>query len=325
MRYLFPLFLLVSALLGACSHQPPHDPSLWEIDRGKLPPSNLSLKIDGLGPCTDNPDRTLHLDRQQPLTILTHGCFASSGRFRALSEVFAFHGQQTACFTYDDRDSMVQSSAELIAALQQLATKMENKHITIIGHSQGGLITRKALVQERDTPLDETGLDIRLVTISAPFRGIEAAAHCGSPLARVLSLGLVVPVCYAISGGKWYEITPASPFMRQPGSLLPQVNEHLKIVTDERNTCRRYDAEGSCLESDDIFTVAEQYHPPVDAETRVNNIEIPAGHVEIVGGPRVAPEKLIRILQDNGIMKETPASQQARFNTLLTQLYDLSP
>jgi alpha-beta hydrolase superfamily lysophospholipase len=315
------LFLVLFVVTG-CGKSIRDDSSLWKIDSSNLPAADISVKIDGLGPCTDNPDRTLHLNSKQPTIILAHGCFASAGRFRALSEVFAFQGQQTACFTYNDRDSMLQSSSEFVTAIQKLGRVMQNKHFTIIGHSQGGLISRKALIKEREPILNDPELDLRLVTISSPFSGIEAAAHCGSPVARVLTLGLIVPVCYAISGGKWYEITSASDFIQKPGTFIPQVSDYLKIVTDERNTCRHYDEEGHCVEDDYVFSVAEQYYPAIDKDSTLTNVQLHAGHVEIVGGRHVAPTKLIHIFQQYHIMNTTAVGRRSAFHSLLARLYE---
>jgi len=49
--------------------------------KSRLPPADISLTIPGLGPCTNNPDRTLHLNSQQPVTVLVHGCRGSTGNF----------------------------------------------------------------------------------------------------------------------------------------------------------------------------------------------------------------------------------------------------
>lgn len=316
------VFIAIILQTTGCMTPTPSDKALWDIDSGNLPTPNISINIKGLGPCTDNPDRTLHLDSQSPTVILAHGCFSSSGRFRALSEVFAFHGQQTACFTYDDRDSLTSSSADMIRSLQQLSEVMDNKKYTIIGHSQGGLISRKALIRERENQIN-TDSQLRLITISSPFSGISAASHCGSPIAKILSLGLVVPICYAISGEKWFEITSASDFIRKPGTLLPQVNEFIKIVTDERNTCRQYNQYGRCIEDDYVFSLNEQYHPVVDSDDRVTNIELKAGHVEIVGDQRISPTKLIHIFQSHGVMNKTAQTDNHRLKLLLSELYNL--
>jgi hypothetical protein len=251
-----------------------------------------------------------------------HGCRGSTGNFRALAEVMAFHGQQSACFDYDDRDSLMLSSAQLATSLDKLESKMHNKQITVIGHSQGALISRKALVAQRPAPLQDKEAQIRLVTISGPFSGIASAEQCGTPAPymRVLTLGLLEPLCKIVSGDKWYEITSASDFIRKPGELLDQVYSHLKIDTDERGACYRNE-DGSCGKNDYTFSLDEQYFAPVDKAPLVKNIEIKAGHVEIVGDHRVAPVKLIAVLQQYGILNQTEVLRSSALDQLLARLY----
>lgn len=313
--------LLLLALLQGCATPVPNDPELAYIDRSRLPASDLALQIPGLSPCTTSDDATLHLNSQQPVTIMVHGCFGSAARFRALSEVFAFHGQQSACFNYNYRDSLTTSADELVDSLAQLSSAMQNKQVTVIGHSQGGLIARNALTRERAHPLDDTSAKLRLVTISSPFAGIEAAEHCGSATIRKWSLGLIVPVCMLISGGKWFDITYASDFIREPGTLIGGVNEYLKVVTDEQGTCRHFDADGLCAEDDLVFSLQEQYQPDIDNHPITSNVEIAAGHAEIVGDHRVEPRKLIALLQQRGIMKRTATADNAAFERLILLLY----
>ncbi len=286
-----------------------------------LPKTDLVLQIPGLGPCTDAPDRTLHLDSSQPVTILVHGCNGSAGRFQALAEVFAFHGQQTIGFSYDDRDEMMASSGRLTQAIQTLGAKMQNKQVTVIGHSQGGLLARKALVQDRPETVVDPALQIRLVTISAPFAGISAASHCGSPVAKAISLGLVVPICRLISGAKWRDITYNGIFITQPGRLIPQVKRHLKINSDERGSCREERPDGSCLKSDYTFSLQEQSQPQVDGESRAKVVDLRAGHVAIVGDQNVVPDKLITLLQQEGILLPTERRRRADLALLLGRLY----
>ncbi|MES2316252.1 MAG: hydrolase [Pseudomonadota bacterium] len=306
-------------LLGGCSSPPPKvDPALQFIDQTQLPPADVSLAIPGLGPCTDNPDRTLRLASGEPVTVLVHGCFSSSGRFRALAQVLAFHGQQTACFTYNDRDKLALSAGLLKASLDQLAQKTQNKHIALIGHSQGALIARKAMVDDEKVG---RAAKLRLVTVSGPFAGIAAAKTCGNPVLRTLSLGIVGAICQAVTGDKWSDITDASPFIQVPGKLDGQVQDYLKIVTNESGSCRRAN-KGGCAESDDIFSVAEQRNRVVDSDPLVKIIEVKAGHVEIVGDTRVAPAKLIGILQENGIIRPTAPGRTDKLGQLLTTLYE---
>ena len=301
--------LAAVALLAGCATQGPLDPELQSMDESRLPPANVTLSIPGLGPCTDNPDRSLRLDARQPVTVLVHGCYGSSGRFRGLAQVLAFHGQQTACFTYDYRDSMMQVSGNLAAALERLAQATDNRQVTVIGHSQGGLIARKSLVADRPAPLSDRGLALRLVTVSTPFAGIAAANHCGNATMRTLSLGLVGLACRLITGEKWSEITYTSEFIVRPGALHRQVREHLKIDTDESGT------------PESVFSLAEQRNAAIDRDPLTRLVEVAAGHGEIVGDHRVAPRKLIGILQDKGVINPTVPDRRAAFDALLSQLY----
>lgn len=291
------------------------------VDRGSLPAPDIALNIPGLSPCTDNPDRTLHLNSGEPVTVLVHGCYGSAGLFRALAQVLAFHDQQAVCFNYDYRDSMMTSSSELIASLDALARGMRNKRITVIGHSQGGLIARKALVGERPDALENTDAELRLVTVSAPLAGIASAETCGSTQAGYWSLGIIPVLCRIVSGEKWYEITSASDFIRLPGQLVGPVGEYLKIVTDERGACREYDKDGACAEDDFVFSLAEQRIAAIDRGGRVKNVDVRAGHVEIVGDHRVVPVKLIAVLQQNGILNPTQPGRAEAFRQLLARLY----
>lgn len=317
MRHLSLLALL--ALLTACGTRAPREAAYYQMDQGRLPTPNVALTIPGLGPCTDNPNRTLRLDADQPINIMVHGCFGSSGEFRGLAQVLAFHGQQTACFTYDDRDALTDSASELRSAVNQLAEQTRSPLITVIGHSQGALISRKSLT---DLPLapPQRQPELRLVTISGPFDGIASAETCGKRWLFPLTLGLLPASCYVVTGAKWSDITYSSRFIREPGLLVPQVNSYLKIDTDERGTCRR-EENGRCVEDDDVFSLAEQHNPLVENDARARRVEVKAGHVEIVGDKRVAPTKLIATLQQEGVIRPTAPERLSAFRSLLAQVY----
>jgi pimeloyl-ACP methyl ester carboxylesterase len=311
------LLMLLGLLVGCATRDDVHAP---DLEPGRLPAPDTTLAIAGLGPCTDNPDRRLHVAARQPVTVLVHGCFGSSGQFRALAQVLAFHGQQSACFTYDDRARLDDSAAGLRRALRQLAGPSAASKIDVIGHSQGALVARRALTDELPAPLPEPPAELRLVTVSGPFSGIEAARTCGRRWLYPLSLGLLPLSCLAATGPKWADITFSSPFILEPGALSPRVSQHLKIDTDERGSCRP-DADGRCIDSDDTFSLAEQRSPVPDADPRVVRVEVAAGHVEIVGDKRVAPTKLIKVLQQQGVLQPTAPQRQAAFDRLLARLY----
>jgi len=316
----FFLLLILAVTLGGCANQPRPD-AVALADPGRLPSAQRMVNIAGLRPCNDGAERALKIDPDQPINILVHGCNGSTGKFHALAEVLAFHGQQSACFEYDDRDSLMTSSGQLANAVDALALHLETPQITVIGHSMGGLVSRKALIENHPNPVRNEHVDLRLVTVSAPFSGIDAAEMCAVPALRVATLGLNDLVCWLISGKNWFEITSASDFIQDPGSLIPQVRNHLKVVTDERGTCRRRTDNGGCIEDDYIFSLDEQRYPPVTLAPRTTDVEVPAGHVEIVGESGVTPHKLIEILQREGIVRPTPSERQPAFQGLLSRLY----
>ena len=312
--------ITVLVLLGGCAAREPLNAVDFEIDSGRLPAADVSLNIPGLGPCTDNPDRSLPLDSSQPVNVLVHGCFGSAGQFRGLAQVLAFNGQQSACFTYDDRAELTRSATDLRRAVDQLIKQTRSPQITVIGHSQGALIARKSLTELALTPLPAGQIDLRLVTISGPFAGIAAAQTCGRTWLYPLTLGLLPASCYLATGAKWADITYSSRFILEPGALVPQVSRYLKIDTDERGSCRR-EKDGRCQEADDVFSLAEQRSLLVETDARTSRVEARAGHVEIVGDKHVSPIKLITILQNQGILLPTAPERLAAFSLLLARVY----
>jgi len=323
-RWQQAIAVFATFVVAGCAHQQETYTDSPLGNAGNLPDADVSVRIASLSNCTRADDAELHLNSTEPVTVIVHGCFSSAGRFRSLADVFAFHGQQTVCFNYDDRDNLTDSSKELIAALEQLSGVLQKPDITIIGHSQGGLVARRALIEERADRIEIENADLNLVTISTPFGGIAAAAHCGSKTLAWLSLGLIKPMCQAITGRKYRDIHAKAEFILDPGQLKPFVDEHLKIVTDEVNTCRVYDDRGVCTEDDFVFSIDEQNQRKVDAQTGVTSLLVKAGHVEIVGNANTVPEKLIGILQQQGYLRATPAEDQEGFARLLADLY-LSP
>jgi hypothetical protein len=160
----------------------------------------------------------------------------------------------------------------------------------------------------------------QLITLSAPFSGISAADHCASTTARVISLGLVIPICRLISGDKWFEITHASDFIRRPGRLHPGVHRHLLVMTDETESCRNWE-DRDCTEDDFVFSLAEQALPPAADTPSVEKRVIRAGHAEIVGNKHHVPHKLIGLLQESGILRQTETSRLVAFNRRLREIF----
>ncbi len=285
-------------------------------------PDDPGERIVGLYPCAEGRPDVAQLDATRPLTVFVHGCTSSGARFRTLAQVFEAHGQQTVCFNYNDRDFLNTSATQLAIALSALERRWEPHQITILGHSQGGLIARRALQSDLPRPLvTREGFSYRLVTVSSPFNGIASSSDCSLVWLHVLTLSTTVAVCLAIAGNKWNEIPPGSGFMTNPAPLVDEVTDHLQIVTDERGSCRDHDAQGGCATDDFVFGLGEQYSEVLTADGRVTSVELEVGHAAAVGENLVPPRLLVEALQQHGILAPTPPAQQAEIVALLDRLY----
>lgn len=300
------IFCFSFVFLAACA--PRHDNPLHRpLNYVRyLPKPDIAVNIRSLSNCTYSGDIELHLNAQAPVTVVVHGTFSSPRQFRSLAKAFALYGQQVVCFNYNDRGSLVKSSHELIVAIETLADVLQHPEILVLGHSQGGLVARRALIMQRADRLRVNNAKINLITVSAPFGGIKSATPCGSTALAWLSLGLIKPVCWIISGSKYKEITPDSEFIRHPGRLIPAIRSHLEIITDEAGTCRHYDSRGACVEDDYVFSIDEQINRRVDNDNRLSSILVKSGHVAIVGNATAAPQKLVGILQREGLLGFSP-------------------
>ncbi|ACA88214.1 lipase family alpha/beta hydrolase [Shewanella woodyi] len=318
------MLIAIYLLVGACAPNKTKFSDLPLSNINRLPNPDVTTRISSLSNCTSKDSDQLNLNSQEPVTVIVHGCFASAGMFRKLADVYAFHGQQTVCFNYDDRERLTSGAAALAKALKELSSVLQQPKIVVIGHSQGGLIARRALIDE---PSDSTAvgdIEIDLVTISTPFGGIEAADHCGSTTLAWLSLGLTKPICQLITGRKYRDITANSDFISRPGNLQSSVNRHFKIITDEANTCRVHNNQGTCIEDDFVFSLDEQNQRVVDSQAVTTSQVVKAGHVEIVGDLETVPIKLIGLLQQQGLLRSTPPQSQGELTRLLEDIY-ISP
>ena len=315
------LVYFLALFVVGCGSSFPYIPETQKLDHSHLPLPDVTLSVSNLSSCTDSDADSIQIDSTSPVTVLVHGCNGSAGRFRSLAQLYAFHGQQAVCYSYDDRDSLVDSAEKLAASLSRLADVTNIQKMSILGHSLGGLIARKALDSEDKIFSAPSDKKLELITVSAPFAGIEAAKYCGDRSLHWLSLGIVPGICWLITGDNWYEITSSSNFITHPKPMLASVKRHLKVVTNEKNTCRLKSNDGNCIESDDIFELPEQYQPVIDSDPNVIGVQVDAGHVEIIGNKQVAPRKLISILQEYGMLSYTPPDRRVAFEKLLADLY----
>lgn len=282
--------------------------------------------IEDIDCCDDFKKQATALEPEKEIFILVHGCKASSGNFNILKQVFESRGQQAVCFSYDYRDLIERCSDRLVTAISILDEFFDPPRITIIAHSQGSLVARRAIIEDRVSGLTVNSIksDIRLVSISGPYNGIAASAHCGIPALHVVTVGITALICEGIAGSNWVEINPSSDFIKNPGQLSDKVLQHLKINTDERGTCRTLDEEGNCIKSDYVFSLDEQYIDAVDKDKRVLNVDLKAGHAQVVGTPGQPPYDLIQILEQYDVLDERSSLTLNEEKALFTKLYSIA-
>jgi len=276
------------------------------------------LEIDGVTPCTLQSTSPGEVNPAAPLTVLVHGCNDSAGRFTTLADVFEAHGQQALCFTYESRDEIDVGARRLTQALAQLEHRVPGQPIKVIGHSQGGLVARRAFTGLPNEP--KLDANYELVTVSSPFAGVHAARHCGLTWLHVLSLGITPAICRGVAGKNWREIHRRADMVEDPGPIRASVTTYLQVRTDERHACRVLDEDGRCEEDDFVFSLAEQRNPRA-LGPGFRQLEIEAGHVGIVGDYGEIPSQLIGLLQEHGIMNPTPPQQREAMARLLARLY----
>lgn len=306
--------IALSITLGACTR------NLGTLVR--TGPDDPGERVVGIYPCEAGRPPDVSIDPRRPLTVLVHGCGSSAERFGLLARAFEARGQQAICFHYNDRDFLNTSATQLAIALGALERRMEPAPITLLGHSQGGLVARRALQSDLPRGLEtQPGFTYRLVTVSAPFHGIASSADCGLPWLHALSFTVTLGVCMAITGNKWTEIPPGSSFMSNPATLVEAVTGHLQILTDERASCRHYAPSGLCEEDDLVFTPGEQQSPVVEADRRVQVVTVHSGHAAIVGETGEVPRVLLRTLESYGVLSEVPAERATEIEEQLALLY----
>lgn len=247
--------------------------------------------------------------------MLVHGCNSSIAKFKNLAEVFQSRGQQAVCFTYDDRDSLISVADELNVALTALSPDLGSGKVTVIGHSQGGLIARHAASSADQVPVHVE----RLLTVSTPFAGIRSARDCGSLPMHIFSFGITVGICQSIAGRKWTEIHERAPFILSPPPLPREVERHLAVITDESGSCRRYE-ESKCVDSDDVFSLDEQSVRNL-VDRQIDTKIVRSGHTAIVGEEQIVPVALIDLLEQEKVLKLPASATLEARRQLLEQIY----
>lgn len=228
------------------------------------------------------------------VAVLVHGRGAGGDQFGALARALGAQGHRVLCFNYDYRERVAESARKLGAALDSLRMRAVAQQVTVVGHSQGGLVARLALAEDAASKTDPYLLPrVTLITVATPFAGVRLASVCGRPGLRVASLGTISMVCRMVTGANWREIHPNAELIRRPPPLSARVVKHVAIVTDERNSCRRWGVTGECERDDFVFSVEEQLGAAILSDPRVRVQQVGGGHVELLGAPGRCPHEVM--------------------------------
>ena len=265
--------------------------------------------IPGLGSCTVGDDGrsgvSVSLSSERPIAVLVHGNNAAMDSFALLGGALQERGYEVVCFRWKESGRLTTAAHALREALSAL-DPLRALRITLVGHSMGGLVARRAVTDhEDDAP--QLATPVGLITVATPFAGVTSARPCGKAWRRWLSLGVIASVCRRLArGAKWRDIHPDADMILNAGRLGASVVRHVHLVTDEAGHCRRRNPGGSCGRYDRVFSIAEQDTGWVQ-DPRLRRLSISAGHGAVVGRAGHLSEWLTPALR---LLDEAPAGSR---------------
>lgn len=208
----------------------------------------------------------LPLDPKRPVAIWVHGYDPAQGEADPLLRDLQRRGYQVVRFRYDWEQRMDASADALVRAVRALRAEYSLPGLTVVAHSQGGLISRKAMTVGRELTL-AGDVPIELVTIASQFPGY-GAANMTYLLPKVNIFGVKA---------SHRDLRSWSPFIRDPGALGANVR-HVKVETNERGKKRLED--GRLV---DDCSAPRQPQPQVDADPRLaHKATLELGHVGVL-------------------------------------------
>jgi hypothetical protein len=203
----------------------------------------------------------------QKIAILVPGYNSNDDDFDPLLKHLKANKITPYFFNYDDRVTLEFSTDRLVHALKKQHDSNHKEAITVIAHSMGGLIARKALTEERANSKENT-TKINLVTISTPFAGVKEA---NGTMFLWLDLFGIHP--------SHRDLAALSNFVKFPGKLRQNVR-HWKIETAEDVFVL---TNPTVSQKEFVFRLRHQKHPEVDNDkSMMEHIELRSGHVQVL-------------------------------------------
>lgn len=232
----------------------------------------------------------LPLDPRRPVVVWVHGYDPAQGEADPLLRDLERRGHQLVRFRYDWRERMDRSADTLVRAVRALRAEYSLPGLTVVGHSQGGLISRKAMTVGRGLTL-AGDVPIDLWTIASQFAGY-GSANFTYLLPKVNIFGVKA---------SHRDLRSWSPFMRRPGALGPNVR-HVKVETRERGKQR---LEGGRLVDD--CSAPRQNQPQVDSDPRlVHRVTLDLGHVGVLRDDHGRVPEALHAVLDAHLRSPTP-------------------
>ncbi len=198
----------------------------------------------------------------RPLAVVAHGIHPTAGDLDPLVDDLELRGFAVAEFTYDDTQPLEHSARQLGGALGAMLDRSPRDEVTVVAHSMGGLVARRALTGGHASNLAERPTAFVLVTVASPLGGFAVANGA-----------LTDP----LGPDSHDDLGTRAAFVRAPGRLADNVR-HIKLETDERRTWRRV---GDSLTADDVVSLRQQRNPVVDADAAERRV-LRAGHVGVL-------------------------------------------
>lgn len=224
----------------------------------------------------------LPLDPRRPVVVWVHGYDPAQGEADPLLRDLERRGYQIVRFRYDWGQDMDGSADALVRAVRALRAEFGLKRLTVVAHSQGGLVSRKAMTVGREPTL-AGDVPIDLVTIASQFPGY-GSANFTYLLPKVNIFGVKA---------SHRDLRSWSPFIRHPGALGANVR-HIKIETRERGKQRLENGKRV-----DDCSAPNQPQPEVDADPRlVHKATLDLGHVGVLRDDRGRVPDALRAVLD---------------------------
>jgi pimeloyl-ACP methyl ester carboxylesterase len=194
-----------------------------------------------------------------PVAIVVHGIMPVHAHLDAVIDYMSGRAQ-VYYFQYDDMQDLNATAQQLGEKVREVLEQYPTRSLTIVAHSMGGLVSRRACTVDHPSGLAALGIQLRLVTIASPFAG-----YTGADYAR-MDMGM--------GADSWQCMGATSKFVTQPGDLGPAVR-HSKIETNETGKTRR---EGGETLGDDAASLDQQRQAVVDQQAASTQL-LDKGHV----------------------------------------------